>query len=437
MHCMHAPFDLRVFPAARLSGDVTAQPSKNYTTRFLLAAALCEGDTLVRRPATSDDAAALKDGLTTLGATLTPHQDGLLVRGFGAHPKSGTTVDPRNAGAVARFLIGVAALTTETTFVTSHTESLGKRPQGDLFDALRSLGVVVESERGTLPVTLRGPSSGGAVHVSAEKSSQYASALMFLAPLLKGGLTLHLTGDIKSFAPLRQTLHTLSVFGVAFEASDDLRTVTIPGPQAYRGGDVTVPGDYPGSSALLVAGTLVPGEIRVHGLDPNDLQGERASIDVLKAMGADVVHEGTTVTVRGGRPLKAVTRDGDTFTDAVQALSAAAAFASGTTTWENVLTLRFKECDRISDTRRELEKFGLHVTETRDSLSITGASEVPGGFTVNGHGDHRMIMMLTLIGLRASKPIVITGAQHIAKSYPDFFDHLGELGATFETLVPA
>ena len=138
--------------------------------------------------------------------------------------------------------------------------------------------------------------------------------------------------------------------------------------------------------------------------------------------------------MRGGQPLRAVTRDGDGFTDAVQALSAAAACAQGTTTWENVFTLRLKECDRISDTRRELETLGLTVSETEDSLSITGAPSLAGDVVVSGHGDHRMIMLLTLLGLRAERPITITGAHHIRKSYPLFFRHLEALGAEFEYL---
>jgi len=425
-------FDVTVHSAARLAGAVHAQPSKNYTTRFLLAAALADGESLVRRPAASDDSNALQACLREWGAALTPDGNALRVRGFGAAPASGRTLNPGNAGAVARFLMGVAALTQDTRFVTDYADSLGTRPQGDLLDALRQLGARVDSQDGRLPVRIQGPVRGGAVEVFSERTSQFASALMFLAPLLPGGLDIHLTGSVKSEAPLRQTLHTLGVFGIQYDASEDLTHVRIPGGQAYRPQEIAVPGDYPGSSALLVAGAITPGEIRVIGLQQEDLQGERRSIDVLRDMGATITHEGDVVSVRGGAPLRAVTRDGDAFTDAVQALTAAAAYADGTTTWENVYTLRLKECDRISDTRRELEKLGLTATETHDSLSVTGLPDIAGGVTVDGHGDHRMIMLLTLIGLRAEAPITITGAHHIRKSYPEFFRHLETLGARFE-----
>ncbi|TDE86704.1 3-phosphoshikimate 1-carboxyvinyltransferase [Deinococcus sp. S9] len=427
-------FDVLVHPVSELRGELRAQPSKNYTTRYLLAAALAEGETRVVGAATSEDAEALIRCLRAWGADVDRVGEDVVVRGFGAHPRAGMTLNPGNAGAVARFLMGVAALTTDTTFVTDYSESLGRRPQGDLLAALERLGARVSSRNGQLPVTLSGPVRGGRVEVSAQRSSQYASALMFLGPLLPDGLDLRLTDEIKSHAPLRQTLDTLAAFGLQARASADLTRITIPGGQAYRPGRVLVPGDYPGSAALLVAAALLPGEVTVTNLREGDLQGEREALNVLRAMGADLVREGDRVTVRGGRPLHAVTRDGDSFTDAVQALTAAAAFARGTTTWENVATLRLKECDRISDTRRELERLGLTATETADSLSITGADRIPGDLTADGHGDHRMIMLLTLLGLRAEAPLRITGAHHIRKSYPLFFRHLEELGAHFEYL---
>ncbi|WP_424951487.1 3-phosphoshikimate 1-carboxyvinyltransferase [Deinococcus sp.] len=428
-------FDMLVYPVSRLSGTLTAQPSKNYTTRYLLAAALSQGQTRVVGVATSEDAEALLRCLHDWGAGIEHVGNDVVIQGFGARPRNGVTLNPGNAGAVARFLMAVAALTEETRFVTDYQGSLGRRPQADLLLALERLGARVQSEDGRLPIEIRGGTGlrGGPLEVSAEKSSQYASALMFLAPLLPGGLNLRLTGDIKSRAPLRQTLATLLAFGVRSQASEDLSRIDIPGGQTYRLARAEVPGDYPGSAAILAAAATLPGEVTVSNLRPDDLQGEREAVEVLREMGAYISRQGERITVRGGQPLRAVKRDGDTFTDAVQALTAAAASATGTTTWENIYTLRLKECDRISDTRRELEKLGLKAGETENSLTVTGGP-VAGGVTVDGHGDHRMIMLLTLIGMRAERPIRITGAHHIRKSYPQFFAHLEGLGGRFEAL---
>ena len=58
-----------------LQGTLDPPSSKNYTTRYLLAAALAEGQSLVRRPARSDDADALVRCLRDLGAVIEESDD--------------------------------------------------------------------------------------------------------------------------------------------------------------------------------------------------------------------------------------------------------------------------------------------------------------------------------------------------------------------------
>jgi len=90
--------DVRVYPAGRLEGVVNPPSSKNYTTRYLLAAALAEGESLIRHPAESEDAAALKRCLADLGAVLIPDGEHLRVRGFGAAPATRGRSTPATPG---------------------------------------------------------------------------------------------------------------------------------------------------------------------------------------------------------------------------------------------------------------------------------------------------------------------------------------------------
>ncbi|MNY76855.1 3-phosphoshikimate 1-carboxyvinyltransferase [compost metagenome] len=60
---------------------------------------------------------------------------------------------------------------------------------------------------------------------------------------------------------------------------------------------------------------------------------------------------------------------------------------------------------------------------------------VKGGVEINAHYDHRVIMALTIVGLRSEQGLVIKDAHHVAKSYPGYFEHLLALGANIE-LVP-
>src|SRR6185437_2452017 len=138
---------------------------------------------------------------------------------------------------VLRLLLGIGALLPEITFTTDHPDSLGRRPNADLLAALAQLGITADAvgPDGLLPITLRGgPPRGGVVSVSGARSSQYASALLYLAPLLPDGLDLTITDDLRSAPLLRASLRTLGEAGITSNASDDLRHISIPGRQMYR-----------------------------------------------------------------------------------------------------------------------------------------------------------------------------------------------------------
>src|SRR5690606_10748516 len=136
--------------------------------------------------------------------------------------------------------------------------------------------------------------------------------------------------DLKSKIVIGQTLEVLAQAGIRIEASEDLMHYRVPGRQSYKAQTYIVQGDYPGSAALLSAAAVTLSDVTVHRLMENSKQGERAIVDVLKAMGAPLTHENDIVRVQGNGKLKAVEFDGDNATDAVLAMVAAAVFAEGT-----------------------------------------------------------------------------------------------------------
>jgi len=428
---------VRVKPAARLEGDIQALSSKNYTTRYMLAAALAEGESELLHPARSEDSDAMRRCLRALGAGLEETENRLVIRGFGARPKAARELDVGNAGAVLRFLMSVAALCPgDVTFPNRYPESLGKRPHLDLIRALEQMNVRVTHRDGRLPITIHGGAPrGGRIRVSGSVSSQYLSSLLFLTPLLEEDSEIEVVNDLKSKVAVGQTLEVLEQAGIRVDASADMMHYRVPGRQRYEAKRYVVQGDYPGSAAILAAAAVTESDVKVHRLPEDSRQGERAAVDVLKAMGVSLVHAGGTVHVKGNGRLRAVEFDGDRFTDAVLAMVAAAVFAEGTSRFYNVENLRYKECDRITDFVAELRKAGADVEERRSEIIVHGKPEgVPGGVEIDAHFDHRVIMALSVVGLRSARGLVIRDAHHVAKSYPQFFDHLRALGAEIDVL---
>lgn len=427
-------FNAIVKPTPNLRGEIQALSSKNYTTRYLLIGALAEGTSTVYYPAHSEDSDAMRRCIRDLGAVVDEDEVKMTIQGFGRHPLPVKELDVGNAGAVLRFLMSVAAFCPEVTFVNRYPESLGKRPHNDLIDSLGQMGVQVEHRDGKLPITIKGGQPrGGKITVSGSVSSQFLSSLLFTTPLLDEDSEIEVLHDLKSKVIVGQTLEVMEQAGIRVEASEDLMYYRIPGRQRYAAKDYIIQGDYPGSAAILAAAAVTQSDVRVHRLAENSRQGERAVVDVLKAMGVPLTHENGTVHVKGNGRLKGGEFDGDHFTDGVLAMVAAAVFAEGTTRFYNVENLRFKECDRITDFVTELNKAGAHVEERQSEIIIHGKPEgVKGGVEINAHYDHRVIMALTIVGLRSEKGLIIKDAHHVAKSYPGYFQDLLALGARVE-----
>lgn len=432
--------------------------SKYLTLRYLLNAFLADGESRVVGPALSDDNAVLVRALRALGARLTwetvPESAtgtsiwSLRVTGVGGRPRvPDGPLQMGNAGAVLRLLLGLGALLPVVRFETDHPTSLGRRPNADLLAALAQLGITAEARGadGLLPIILRGgPPQGGTVRVSGVHSSQYLSALLYLAPLLPRGLEIAVSDDLRSAPLVRATLRALSAAGIAVDAAADLRAFTVPGGQSFAAREYAVPGDGPTAAALACAAFTLGRPLRLAPLDTaaDDVRALLAAL----AFGAALSLDETTGTLtilppsdrppseRQGPPLQGAgsvrVLDGDASTDSVPALVAAACFVPGETRFERVGTLRLKESDRIGDLCTELARAGADVTPGAETIVVRGRPEgIAGGVTVDGHDDHRLVQALAIAALGSRDGLTITGADAVAKSYPGFFADLAHLGA--------
>ena len=102
-------------------------------------AALAEGTSTIYYPAHSEDSDAMRRCIRDLGAVIDEDDEKITITGFGLHPKDVQELDVGNAGAVLRFLMAIAALCPDVTFINRYPDSLGKRPHDDLIESLDKL----------------------------------------------------------------------------------------------------------------------------------------------------------------------------------------------------------------------------------------------------------------------------------------------------------
>jgi 3-phosphoshikimate 1-carboxyvinyltransferase len=263
--------------------------------------------------------------------------------------------------------------------------------------------------------------------------------LLFALPLLDGDSEIALTSRLESVDYVNLTIDVMATFGVNVDAAPDAVNAVyhIPGNQHYRSVNYTVEGDWSQAAFFLCAGAL-GAPVSVGGLDPGSMQGDMRILRLLKSMGADVdvripMLRKRDCTVRALTPhagLNGVAIDASDIPDLVPPLAALACFANGVTRFENAGRLRFKESDRIDALISELGKLGADLRADGDTLIINGRDYLDGG-EADARGDHRIAMAVAVASVRCASPVWLTGAGHVAKSYPTFWKDFLRAGNTF------
>jgi len=224
------------------------------------------------------------------------------------------------------------------------------------------------------------------------------------------------------------TLDWLDKQGIEYEARGRL-WFRIKGGQQYRAFDLPIPADFSSATFFLCGAALFGGKVVLNGLDFTDSQPDKGVIDYLRGMGARIEVGGDSVTVHGSS-LKGIEIDMNRTPDALPAMAVLATFAEGTTRLVNVPQARSKETDRIRCMAEELTRMGAKVQELADGLVVHHSRLRPG--PVQGRGDHRIVMALSLAGMGLDQPTTIDTAEAMGVTFPDYVDLMTRLGATME-----
>jgi 3-phosphoshikimate 1-carboxyvinyltransferase len=416
-----------VVEKSTLNGAVQIPGSKSHTIRAVAIAALAEGTSRIFSPLDSADAHASRRVYRQFGARIEELEGEWRVQGLGGNPSPPEDIiDVRNSGTTMRVALGSAALMTGSGLaVLTGDEQVRRRPCGPLAAALTALGARVESCLGTgnPPFVVRGRIRGGEATIEAV-TSQYVSALLINAPLAEGDTVLHV--PLLNEKPyVMMTLDWLARQGVRVDHDSGLSEFRIPGGQRYRPVNRPIPADFSSATFFLAAGALSGNRVGCRGLDMSDTQGDKAVVDYLRAMGASVQVEADAVVVEGGA-LRGCEIDMNATPDALPMMAVLACFAEGTTRLTNVPQARLKETDRIHVMRTELEKMGASVTELPDGMVIEKSALH--NADVEGHGDHRVIMALSIAATQVAGATTIHGADAVDVTYPGFAHDLRGLG---------
>lgn len=403
--------NLRIFPPEEiLETTVTRLPlSKSVSARVMVLDALTHG-----APGVAPNAVAQCDDIEALARAL--------------RVRSGNA-DAGESGTALRFLTAFFAASEGCDVHLSGAPALCGRPIAPLVDALRSLGAEIDYEgpEGHAPLHIRGRRlKGGEVSLDSKASSQFASAIAMIGPVMDSPLKIHLGGQIPSMPYLRMTLEMMQARGV--EAYTEGYSVVI-GRGPYMPAQPETEPDWSAASYWYAIAAVTAGWVTLPGLQSRSLQGD----SVLQRIG-DRVGVVTEFDEEGAQ-LSATPEvwsrldmDMADYPDLVPALAVTAALIGVPFVFSGVANLRHKECDRLEALRANLLKLGIVAECGSDTLAWEGERvplmEIP---EIDPCGDHRIAMAFAAAACFVPG-LVISDAQVVGKSYPGFFDDLRDAG---------
>ncbi len=406
--------DVKITPR-RLSGVVTPPPSKSLAHRWILAAALAAGTSVVKNVAFSEDIEATLRCMEALGASWETREDRLQIAGIGGERRLFGDLpqfDCGESGSTLRFLIPIA-LTVDQGGVFTGRGRLMERPQQPYFDLFDRRGISYALEDGTL--TVRGSLSPGEYRLRGDVSSQFFTGLLMALPLLEGPSVVISTTKLESASYTSMTMGVLARCGVHVRWSPALNGFGVE-PGIYSPFEETVEADW-SQAAFWYAALSLGSNLRLRGLKGQSAQGDAAVVGHYKKLALT----GEVKINLSDCP------------DLLPPLAVMAAVRRGTTHFTHAARLRLKESDRLTTVARMLKALGGAVSEEEDGLTVYGVSTLPGG-VVDGANDHRIVMAAAIAATRCQGPVVIRGAEAVKKSYPNFWRDYENLGGAVHVL---
>jgi 3-phosphoshikimate 1-carboxyvinyltransferase len=420
-----------VRPARRVRGTVGLAGDKSISHRYALLAALATGRTTIYQYSSGADCAATLDCLANSGVDITrtrSRERGLTVeisgRGLRGLLRPAAPLDARNSGTTMRLLSGVLAAHPFTSMLVGDA-SLSRRPMGRVITPLMQMGARIDSQDRKPPLTIHGAALKGIRYSTEVPSAQIKSAVLLAGLQAEGATVVH-----EAAATRNHTELALRAFGAELET--DGNTVELAGGQSLTAGEFVVPGDISSAAFWLAAAAAIPGsEVDIHnvGLNPT----RTALLKVLRDGGANVTESvereaggepSGTVRIQYGPP-KALTLTADDVPYLIDEIPALAAWAThgGELHVTGAAELRVKESDRISSLVRGFHALGADIEELPDGFHVRGSRQLRGG-RADAAGDHRLAMAFAIAALGAEGPSIISGADSVAISYPEFFTTL-------------
>lgn len=408
-------------PSGKITGTVHLPASKSISNRLLILQSLAKSKVQFPNLSTADDTVLMQKLLQKVSHS--KQEDEELV------------LDCQNAGTVLRFLTAYLAFTPGNWILTGSKRMLD-RPIRTLAEALMDLGANISyvGKEGFPPLKISGRQlQGEKIVADASVSSQYISALLMIAPMLKQGLEINLQGAVVSRPYIQMTLDLLRRFEI--KTSWEANTIKV-NEGKFKLKSISIEPDW--SSAAFwyqVVALSTDASLFIPGLSPGSIQGDSILPTIFEPLGVDSKfdEDGLKLT-RSGKQQNHIEFDFSNHPDLAMPFITTCGALGIKGLFTGLESLRIKESDRLTALENILHQLNIPCSIEYGRGFILPGNPDPGPliqtenkFRMNPLGDHRLAMMLAPLALIHGN-IEIEDPQVVTKSYPQFWQELKNVG---------
>ncbi|MBR3996290.1 MAG: 3-phosphoshikimate 1-carboxyvinyltransferase [Clostridia bacterium] len=394
------------FKPCKLSGEISAPPSKSMAHRYLIGAALSKQICTLSGVDYSEDILASIDCLKALGAEISIDADKVSVNPENFMNAENPVLECRESGSTLRFFIPLALCMGKEVTLKGSTR-LFERPL-DVYEKLCCENSFMFNKTAN-SVTLCGKLASGNYKIRGDISSQFITGLIFALVYLGGNSTITIIPPFESRSYINLTISALKSFGAEVKFVDEYNIeIKKADMHSYSG---KIEGDY-SNAAFLDAFNYIGSKVIIQNLYPDSLQGDK-------------VYKNYFDKISSGRP----TLDISDCPDLGPVLFALAALNNGAI-FTGTDRLKAKESDRGAAMHEELKKLGGGLVFEENMITVPKQELRYNGSVLDGHNDHRIVMAMSVILSKIGGEI--SGVEAVRKSYPGFFDDIKKLGAEVE-----
>ena len=337
-----------------------------------------------------------------------------------------------DAGTALRFVM--AFLTTKKgNWVVSGSKRMHERPIKPLVDCLVKLGANIHylEKVGFPPIKIKSKKLYCKnLSLPGNISSQFISALLMVAPKIKGGLNLEITSKVLSKPYIDMTLDLMSEFGIEYSWENNLIKVK---EQHYSSKNIKVENDW--SSASFWYSFLAlskSGEIKIPNLYANSVQGDSVLSIIYSRLGIKTEFYGDSIVLsKTIKIAKEIELDLSNFPDLALPIIVTCCGLGIKAHLMGLESLKIKESNRLECIKKELKKFNVSCEIDSSSIIVKEIQKIVQPNTIiECHNDHRIAMSIAPLSMKVDS-IKFDDKEVVNKSYPIFWKDIQNVGINF------